>query len=1238
MGNDQQRSAIQDAFEAFTKIELFHVLKEFNKSKDFITKHIEKIEANLGNTTDENYRLFLEIVRFTTQIQLDFLEKYKRFQEKGEPIPNEFYNGKIKDISIRISRLINDQDEEYRRFGRFKSNSCTTSATIDVSFFKQSPEMVTSVVYETAFVSQYYCNIVQALISLKNKQQCPLEDFKRERDFVLWKELCLERYDENQMAGKSGDLQRYVVLKITRYWQRLVEFTKTEITKKIGLWAEQDMPSKKAPDTFSPGDSVSHMRSLVSYQNDLLNDVGSRYQLYSFISLVYLKYHLLMHRVTDNRFSHIYDDDYLKNEEDNEKILKHSIQVFTFLGIFARYHLKVLFPSNALHTNEYCFVFQAISSLKRGNTYQLNYENDKAFNDFTFTQRLVIRMRNKYGKLDEKDFPNDIYYLLIIYTRYLKGTLYYYDYSRTKACEYFCDSYQGFSQVDKDLSKDFQFFTKSSILFLKNMLFKGKSFLERGLFKRSLKWFLKSLEQSLTIMDTDQSGMGTDQSGRFNTIRNEIVSLVDYLQKELLTPVIYKEKISEKIGCIANRLNEHIDALSDWSPYIFSDILNRISMVLYLLNLPDEKGNGSKAAHRGHGTVALRFLELSHKINPQNALSVFDGFLYEVDRIQKRNLIPNGNASDAPEQQNWKETVAMLEKIPIETLNYEGEFYDRLYRYFSTALMKKILELELEEERCSNRQPRSELSSDKNNPTTKVLARRLLAKYLTFTDCFIVSDSEVYKYLMRPRIIGNDEQGQDQKQEQEIIFKVLQRWSSYTPSVPRPSIINHSGGGYFVIYNNIGIAIDPGFGFIKNLYAEGHSIADIDAIIITHDHVDHIAEFDTILSLKYNKSEINKEPYLLDLFLNQGFMERYSFLLKDNHYRLFTLSPGATIEPDKVPVPPNKNEEGEDGKEKGGVDKNKKKENARKYLMKIEVKQSRHKELSSDRYTVGAMLNYECDGKSFKIGITSDTAMCESLKDSYKKSDLLIVHINSVPYREFKYFCDLDMESESTYKNVSAKLTTTLKNLSKKKDTRHGPGSQYEERFRMIVNQFIYSLWYSKINNIDEIFKKDALDDPKDLQLGDHLFLHGILNVNDFLVAETKLTFPKQKLVVISEFREQMGSYRTKIASFINESNKENDQLKWMTGDCGMTIRCKLYNERESEQKMEDARTITVRCSLCAATNNALFQDSFFLPSRITETCIKSSGEGIFYFCPRHDPGKNEHFIEKIERYDLFNS
>ena len=77
---------------------------------------------------------------------------------------------------------------------------------------------------------------------------------------------------------------------------------------------------------------------------------------------------------------------------------------------------------------------------------------------------------------------------------------------------------------------------------------------------------------------------------------------------------------------------------------------------------------------------------------------------------------------------------------------------------------------------------------------------------------------------------------------------VLRRWSSYTPLI---KVREHSsvGGGYLLQWRGTQVAIDPGIGFIRNLHKYGHRVQNLDAIITTHQHIDHADDTEAILSI-----------------------------------------------------------------------------------------------------------------------------------------------------------------------------------------------------------------------------------------------------------------------------------------------------------------------------------------------------------------------------------------------------
>lgn len=69
----------------------------------------------------------------------------------------------------------------------------------------------------------------------------------------------------------------------------------------------------------------------------------------------------------------------------------------------------------------------------------------------------------------------------------------------------------------------------------------------------------------------------------------------------------------------------------------------------------------------------------------------------------------------------------------------------------------------------------------------------------------------------------------------------------------------YSGGGFYIRWNGVGIAVDPGYLFVQNLQDYGLSVLDIDVVIITHEHIDHTSDMRILDDLHYNASKYYSE-------------------------------------------------------------------------------------------------------------------------------------------------------------------------------------------------------------------------------------------------------------------------------------------------------------------------------------------------------------------------------------------
>ena len=119
-------------------------------------------------------------------------------------------------------------------------------------------------------------------------------------------------------------------------------------------------------------------------------------------------------------------------------------------------------------------------------------------------------------------------------------------------------------------------------------------------------------------------------------------------------------------------------------------------------------------------------------------------------------------------------------------------------------------------------------------------------------------------------------------------FMGLQRWNSLTPAQGRSV-----GGGYLIYKTNskgeveLGIAIDPGFDFVRNLFRMGFSLKDIDIILISHAHPDHLWDFESIIQLLHDLEEKEKITHRINVVFTLGSYKRLEHIIVNSELRRF---------------------------------------------------------------------------------------------------------------------------------------------------------------------------------------------------------------------------------------------------------------------------------------------------------------------------------------------------------------
>ncbi len=212
---------------------------------------------------------------------------------------------------------------------------------------------------------------------------------------------------------------------------------------------------------------------------------------------------------------------------------------------------------------------------------------------------------------------------------------------------------------------------------------------------------------------------------------------------------------------------------------------------------------------------------------------------------------------------------------------------------------------------------------------------------------------------------------------------ILRRWNSYSPilsyrpfqTVKDAELAFHRrirreirGGGYFFKWRRVGVVVDPGHNFIENLYERRFSIVDIDAIVISHDHLDHTADFESIIDLLHqlNKRGCQKE---ISVFLNPTTFAKYRILEKNKYIRRYI-----KLEPD-----PRKFRIISNG-------------------IRVSALRARHTELSGFKEALSLRFDLYSGkkGEVLRLGFTADTGWHKELASFYHDVDILVAHLGSI--------------------------------------------------------------------------------------------------------------------------------------------------------------------------------------------------------------------------------------------------
>jgi tetratricopeptide (TPR) repeat protein len=466
---------------------------------------------------------------------------------------------------------------------------------------------------------------------------------------------------------------------------------------------------------------------------------------------------------------------------------------------------------------------------RRAYSYALKDKRMRAYNDYYKLQRQIRGARRRVD-CAPLHISGALEFLTCLEARSNQniGELYRAEHAQRPALKHFQTALDCLGTVDRKGEMD-EVLTNSRWL-VELQLSQGKASYEMGRHKDAIRMHLEAWRAFLVLLAAET---------RTETNTRDIGEAIAWLKSVRFEPEIRKGEIRQHLTPVADQLtriqvDERLGSLA-------SEILLRLGHVLLVLNLEMHSKERTELAE----TLSFRFLAKALECDPRRTLVAGD--LGKHDPTLPRDKV-------APVAEHW----------PGGSDDYE--------RVARVAEYLTLLSLEPGTAR-----------KIKDVPDGIRIAEALLLDLFVHTDSINVRSAQTHRFLMKqatpvrlPKSGTELEEALDSRAnatslggsgrrhvKPAIEFVCMRRYSSAFPLLPRPSAFRAHGGGYFVRLHPervdvakgrraatpVGVVVDPGPDFVENLFRADFSLADVDLIIVTHDHVDHLNSLEQLLSL-----------------------------------------------------------------------------------------------------------------------------------------------------------------------------------------------------------------------------------------------------------------------------------------------------------------------------------------------------------------------------------------------------
>jgi hypothetical protein len=859
---------------------------------------------------------------------------------------------------------------------------------------------------------------------------------------------------------------------------------------------------------------------------------------------------------------------------------------------------------------------------RRAYTYHLMGKPEKSYNDFHKLRRFIRNLKRQLGRSIAEAPGADTFLIgLDAFADHHSGRIYRSQHAHTTALRHFDRAVSRLATLEGD--PGLLEMLRNSRWRIDLLMSQAKANYELGLVKACLLCYARAWRSFLELADTESLARANF------TIVDEVIGWLRQVEADTdIDKVELKrnfEPLVEQFRMLRGPIHLRILA---------AEIMLRVGHLLFILRLPqleeDRVVTGDEETHETDQRDVDDMLAIEV---PDARYPIVDHRLAHRCLIQAALLDPASTliAADLRKFDYWRDrldidplTNAPVEPPPTVEIGAQwpggnGDFED------AARIVEYLLQCWLSETYTINSAPAHER-----------IARRLLAAFLAHTESSNVKLAQVYRYLMQESTFDRRLASTTSTDPPSIELTCLRRYSSFFPFIPRPSAFRVLGGGYFARIEEstsedgriFGVVIDPGPDFISNLYRCGYCLDDVHMVVVTHDHADHIAALDALLALLGYRQMYGVDTFTdhkLAIIGNASVHRRYSFYNKSTR--------------DKVSVWSFEEWERATITEPGWVRgaKRLREVNTCASLRLERVETVEHRDAGGN-VAQGFLLKTTSDGSGATILFTSDTGKAPSLsstpaetqpdvktlKTALAEADVVIAHVSSVPLSELRELAGFSAVPEAVLEQTN-NFQALWSHLQREIETAP-EGDDWTRRPRFLLRQLQFGFHSRPIAELEKSETKglevSPLSASSEIRSPSerHLYLSGLLPI-----AENMKHLHRPQLLLIGELREELGTFRTRIAGALNTDIFKDSTTTALTTDIGLKVRIQ-------------PNQISVLCTTCDLDNDLVDSERFHEPSSITEVCVKGENEGIFYNCSVHEPLMQPHpvWIERIERYDPF--